>query len=154
MSMTGANQEDGLKPHCFNWQRYIPSGRTLVILIPLLWLFVFFILPLFLVLKISVSEAALARPPYLPLFEWSDESIIKLSINFGNYGYLIEDSLYYKAYLESLTIAFVSTVCCLLIGYPMAYFIAKTQGSLRAILLLFIKAERDFKLDADLHGYH
>ena len=119
-------------------ERFIPSGRTLVILVPLIWLFVFFILPLFLVLKISVSEAALARPPYLPLFEWSDDNFLKFTINFGNYAYLIEDSLYYKAYLESVTIAFFSTVICLLIGYPMAYYIAKQQGAFRAILLLMI----------------
>ena len=118
--------------------RFIPSGRTLVILVPLIWLFVFFILPLFLVLKISVSEAALARPPYLPLFEWSDDNFLKFTLNFGNYAYLIEDSLYYKAYLESVTIAFFSTIICLLIGYPMAYYIAKQQGAFRAVLLLMI----------------
>ncbi|MEO1067325.1 MAG: putrescine ABC transporter permease PotH, partial [Pseudomonadota bacterium] len=99
----------------------IDWGRAAVIAIPLIWLVLFFIAPLFLVLKISVSEVALQRPPYLPLIQWADEGILQFTINFGNYAYLIEDSLYLNAYLESLKIAGVSTLFCLLIGYPMAY---------------------------------
>lgn len=115
-----------------------PSGRTLVIVIPLVWLLIFFVFPLFLVLKISISEAAIARPPYLPLFEWAEGGILYFKINFGNYAYLIEDSLYLNAYLESIKIAFVSSLLCLLIGYPMAYFIARARASVRAILLLLV----------------
>lgn len=118
--------------------KYLPTGRTFVIAIPLLWLFIFFILPLAFVLKISVSEVALQRPPYLPLFEWAEEGVLRLSINFGNYAYLIDDSLYLNAYLESLKIAGVSTIFCLLIGYPMAYFIARAKSSARTVLLLLV----------------
>lgn len=126
----------GTKTSGFNLARY--SGRQIVIAVPLLWLALFFILPLALVLKISVSEVALQRPPYLPLFEWLDEGVLKFTINFGNYAYLIEDSLYLNAYLESLKIAGISMLICLLIGYPMAYYIARARASVRAVLLLLV----------------
>ncbi len=113
------------------------SGRVLVIAVPTLWLLVFFLVPFLVVLKISVAEPLIARPPYSPLFvDGPDGWSIKATL--GNYAYLIEDSLYIKAYLSSIKIAFIATILTLLIGYPMAYFIARTSEPMRSILLLLI----------------
>jgi len=113
------------------------SGRALVIAIPILWLLVFFLAPFWVVATISLSEAAIARPPYLPIWEWKD-GILNLSLNFGNFLFLIEDALYYSAYLNSLKIAAFSTIFALMIGYPMAYMIARAPDGLRNILLMLV----------------
>ena len=114
------------------------TGRGLVIAVPLLWLLVFFLIPFAVVLKLSLSEAAIAIPPYTPLYEWDEEGLLQISLNFSNYLFLLEDSLYVSAYLESLKIASISTLFCLLIGYPMAYFIARSEPSTRNVLLLLV----------------
>jgi putrescine transport system permease protein len=115
------------------------SGRSLVIAVPTVWLLVFFLIPFAVVLKLSVSEAAIAIPPYLPLYEWDgEEGYLQLSLNLGNFFYLWEDDLYVSAYLESIKIAVISTVICLVIGFPMAYFIARSEPSTRNILLLLV----------------
>lgn len=113
------------------------SGRSLVIAIPTLWLLIFFLIPFVVVAKISLSEAAIARPPYLPIWNW-DDGFLNLTLNFGNYKYLIEDALYYSAYLESIKIAALSTVFALLIGYPMAYMIARAPDTKRNLLLMLV----------------
>ncbi len=114
------------------------TGRGLVIAVPTLWLLVFFLIPFAVVLKISFSEALIARPPYAPLFTWDEGGKLLLSLNFSNYEYLWEDSLYYVAYLQSIKIAAISTIICLLIGYPMAYYIARSPESTRNILLMLV----------------
>ncbi len=118
--------------------RFGLGGRALVIAVPTLWLLVFFLIPFAVVLKISLSEALIARPPYAPLYEWDEEGRLLLSLNFGNYSYLWEDSLYFFAYLESIKIAVVSTILCLLVGYPMAYYIARSPERTRNILLMLV----------------
>lgn len=115
----------------------IKHGRVLVIGIPYLWLFLFFLVPFLIVLKISFSMAEYAQPPYTPLFEWIEEGIT-ITVNFGNYLFLLSDSLYATAYLNSIRIAAISTVITLLIGYPMAYGIARASGSMRSILLMMV----------------
>ncbi|MGI9488992.1 MAG: ABC transporter permease subunit [Geminicoccaceae bacterium] len=119
-------------------KRFGLGGRALVIAVPTLWLLVFFLIPFAVVLKISLSEALIARPPYAPLYEWDEEGRLLLSLNFGNYSYLWEDSLYFFAYLESIKIAVVSTILCLLIGYPMAYYIARSPERTRNVLLMLV----------------
>ena len=113
-------------------------ARRLVIALPYLWLLVFFLLPFIIVFKISLSEAILARPPYAPLWEYLQDGYIQIQLHLNNYSRLWQDPLYLVAYLNALKIAAVSTVICLLIGYPMAYGIARTRGSLRTLLLMLI----------------
>jgi len=113
------------------------SGRALVVAIPTLWLLVFFLIPFAVVAKISLSEAAIARPPYLPLWNWAD-GILNISLNLGNYQYLIEDALYYSAYLKSVQISAISTLFAALIGYPMAYMIARAAPRTRNLLLMLV----------------
>nr|WP_185754906.1 ABC transporter permease subunit [Pseudomonas oleovorans] len=115
----------------------MPTGRHAVIGIPFLWLFLFFLLPFIIVLKISFAEADVAIPPYTEIYQWADNKLTLL-LNFGNYIFLSEDALYLSAYLGSLQIAFFSTLLCLLIGYPMAYAIARAPKENQTVLLLLI----------------
>ncbi|WP_417706955.1 ABC transporter permease subunit [Pseudomonas sp.] len=115
----------------------MPTGRHAVIGIPFLWLFMFFLLPFIIVLKISFAEADVAIPPYTEIYQWADNKLTLL-LNFGNYIFLTEDALYLSAYLGSLQIAFFSTLLCLLIGYPMAYAIARAPKEHQTVLLLLI----------------
>lgn len=112
-------------------------GRILVIAIPTVWLLVFFLIPFLVVAKISFSEAAIARPPYLPIVEWVD-GFLRVNLNFGNYLFLLEDPLYVAAYLGSVKIAGVATIIALLIGYPMAYLIARSAPDRRNLLLMLV----------------
>jgi putrescine transport system permease protein len=113
------------------------GGRWLVIAAPLLWLLVFFLIPFLVVAKISLSEAAIARPPFTPLVAWEDLRAV-LTLNFGNFARLFQESLYVNAYLSSLKIAFVSAVITLFVGYPIAYYIARSPEGRRAVLLTLV----------------
>jgi putrescine transport system permease protein len=114
------------------------TGRTGVIAIPYLWLFLFFLIPFAYVLKISLSESLIAIPPYSSLIEWGEEALVSIHLNLGNYLFLLEDDLYWFSYVNSAKIALISTVVCLLIGYPMAYGIARAHPAYRNTLLLLI----------------
>ena len=117
--------------------RHRPGGRHAVIVAPYIWLLVFFLVPFLIVFKISFAEMQVAIPPYTDLVEWLDGKLT-ISLNLGNYAYLIEDPLYVDAYLHSLEIAGISTLLCLLLGYPMAWAIANSSPSVRNILLLLV----------------
>jgi putrescine transport system permease protein len=112
-------------------------GRSLVIAVPFLWLLIFFLIPFLVVAKISLSEPAIAMPPYVPVIEW-DEMRAILTLNFGNFAFLFDDPLYLNAYVSSLKIAFVSALLALVIGYPMAYFIARSEDPWRSLLLMLV----------------
>ncbi len=114
------------------------TGRTAVMGVPTLWLLLFFLVPFIIVFKISISDARLGMPPYEPLWTWISTQAIQLKLNFANYAFLWEDALYGSAYLNSLLTAGVSTLLCLLIGYPMAYGIARSKPAWRNLLLLLV----------------
>ena len=118
-------------------KRFVPGGRWLVIAVPFLWLVLFFAIPFLIVLKISFSHLAIAMPPYTPIVEYVD-NWPRLKLNLANYGAIFADSQYAWAYLSSLKIAAISTLLCLLIGYPMAYFIARMKPSTRNIALMAV----------------
>jgi putrescine transport system permease protein len=112
-------------------------GRRLVAGIPALWLTGLFLVPFLIVLKLSFSEVRLAVPPYAPLLAWV-HGLPLPRLHFANYAFLFTDSLYVSSYLYSLKVAAVATLCCLLIGYPMAYAIARSRPSGRNVLLMLI----------------
>lgn len=114
------------------------TGRRLIIGLPWLWLALFFALPFLFVLKLSLSESVLAQPPYLDLLREFRDGVLVLAINLGNYQLLLEDSLYFKALLSSLQIAGLSTLLTLLLGYPMAYAIARAPRHWRLPLMMLI----------------
>ncbi|UYG01044.1 MULTISPECIES: ABC transporter permease subunit [unclassified Halomonas] len=112
-------------------------GRRAVIALPLLWLTLFFLLPFVLVLKISLAESMVAIPPFGPLIEYSDQ-VLHVFLNLGNYLFLLSDSLYAAAYWGSIKTAFISTVACLLLGYPMAYAMARAPLRWQLVLVLLV----------------
>jgi putrescine transport system permease protein len=115
------------------------SGRSLVIAVPWIWLLLFFVIPFIIVLGISFAETRwLGSPPYSPLFEWAEGKVVAVHANLRNFRFLFEDTLYLNALLSSLKVAGVSTILCLLIGYPMAYGIARAKTTWRNTLLLLI----------------
>jgi putrescine transport system permease protein len=114
------------------------TGRRLIIGLPWLWLGLFFALPFLFVLKLSLSESVLAQPPYLYLLREFQDGVLLLAINLGNYQLLLEDSLYLKALISSLQIAALSTLLTLLLGYPMAYAIARSPRHWRLPLMMLI----------------
>ena len=114
------------------------DGRSIVTAVPYLWLLLFFLIPFVIVLKISFSTGQIAMPPYEPLLHWTGEKVLQIKLNLGNFAFLVEDDLYWKAYLNSIWVASVSTFFCLLLGYPIAYAIARSNPSARNILMLLI----------------
>ncbi len=113
------------------------ADRRLVAGIPILWLIVLFMIPFLIVFRISFSEVRLAIPPYTPLITWHHGSPA-LEVHWSAYKFLFTDSLYISSYLYSLKVAAISTLCCLLIGYPMAYAIARAQPAVRSVLLMLV----------------
>ena len=114
------------------------DGRGAVILVPYLWLLAFFMMPFLIVLKISFSEVLIAMPPYAPLWEWVDDTYVQLTLNLENYRLLWEDRLYWKSYVNSLKIAGIATLLALLLGYPIAYAMARAPRQWRAVLLMLV----------------
>ena len=126
--MTGARRT-------YRWR--VPGQHWLVVIPPYLWLLLFFAVPFAIVLKISLAESAIAQPPYTALYEYLND-VLTLRVTFANYLFLFSDSLYFEAYLSSLRIAAISTGICLLIGYPIAYGIARMQGPMQSLLLMLV----------------
>ncbi len=118
--------------------RFAFSGRTLVAAVPYTWLLLFFLVPFAIVLKIAFADQVLAQPPYTSLTAWADGKYLTLKLNVSNFLFLVQDNLYWKAYLNSVQVAAVSTIFCLLIGYPMAYGIARTNPAWRNVLLMLV----------------
>jgi putrescine transport system permease protein len=124
-------------------QKLISSvASRLVITVPYLWLLIFFLIPFVIVFKISLSEVAMAIPPYTPALSlsagWQGLTESFAQFSWDNYIWLVEDPLYYKAYLSSLLIAAVSTVLTLIIGYPIAYGMARAPATMRPTLLMLV----------------
>ncbi len=110
-------------------------GRFIVVALPILWLALFFLAPFLIVAKISVAESLPGmRPPYSGLFDDAGT----LTLELANYGALVRDPLYLAAYLNSLGFAAVSTLACLLIGFPIAYGIARAGTAARLVLLVLV----------------
>jgi len=115
--------------------RSLLSGRGLVIAAPLLFLLAFFLAPFLVVGKISVSE--MEGVGFKDLFGYAD-GVLQLSLKFGNYIFLAEDPLYFNTYLASLKYAAATTVLCLAIGYPFAYFMARAKATVQPVLLMLV----------------
>jgi putrescine transport system permease protein len=111
------------------------SGRTAVIAAPFLFLLLFFLLPFVIVGKISVSE--METVTFKEVLTWSD-GVVTLALRFSNYLFITEDPLYFKTYLASLQYALATTLLCLAIGYPFAYFMARARPTLQPALLMLV----------------
>ncbi|QCK85099.1 ABC transporter permease subunit [Phreatobacter aquaticus] len=118
------------------------AARRITILIPYLWLVLFFLVPFGIVAKMSLSQVATAVPPYVPNFGWGDgwsgwlDKARELSSD--NYAVVLGDSLYIDAFLTSLRIAATGTLILLIIGYPMAHAMARASAGIRPLLVMAV----------------
>ncbi|MDX2307243.1 MAG: ABC transporter permease [Hyphomicrobium sp.] len=116
--------------------------RWLVIAVPYLWLFLFFLVPFFIVFRLSLSDVATAIPPYTPVIDLSQglKGITDAigQWDFENYAFIFSDNLYINAYWSSIQIAALSTFLTLLIAYPMAYGMARAPKEWQATLVMLI----------------
>jgi putrescine transport system permease protein len=113
-------------------------GRAAVSSVPMAWLLLFFLVPFLIVLKLSFSEGLLAMPPYAPLLVWTHERVLSIQLHLANYDFLFTDPLYLNSFLYSVKVAAVSTVLCLLLGYPMALAISRAAPATRNLLLMLV----------------
>jgi putrescine transport system permease protein len=117
-------------------------GQRIAILVPYAWLVIFFLLPFLIVVKISLSQLAIAQPPYLPHLDlaagWDGVKAFLSALTLENYARLVSDDLYIASYFKSLQIAGLSTVLLLLIGYPLAYGIARAPRQWQPVLFLLV----------------
>ena len=115
--------------------RFLATGRTAVIGMPYLWLLAFFLLPFLIVARISVSE--MENVTFKDLVTFKD-GLLQVSLKFSGYQFIAEDSLYFNAYLRSVQYAAATTLLCLAIGYPFAYFMARAKSTAQPALLMLV----------------
>jgi putrescine transport system permease protein len=117
-------------------------GARLVVAVPYFWLVVFFLIPFLIVLKISLSQTAIAQPPYLPLLDlsagWNGIKMFLAGLDLDNFATLFSDDIYALSYLKSVKVAAVSTAILLVIGYPLAYGMARAPRRLQAMLVMLV----------------
>src|SRR5215472_7491860 len=118
------------------------GGGWSAVLIPYAWLVLFFLLPFLIVLKISLSATAIEQPPYTPVFDpaggLAGLKAFLAELSFDNYAQLVADRLYVSSYLRSLEIAAVSTILLLVLGYPVAYGMARVARRWQGLLLVLV----------------
>jgi putrescine transport system permease protein len=117
------------------------SGKVVdraIIVMPYLWLLIFFLAPFALVMKISLADPLLATPPYTPMFDWAEDAVHRFHVTFENFLFVFQDRLYLFTYWSSVKIAAVSTLLVLLLGYPMAYAIARAPKDKQSFLLMLV----------------
>lgn len=116
--------------------------RRLLVAVPYAWLLVLFLVPFGIVLKISLSDVALSIPPYTPTLDlsegWAGITGFLAALDLENYVFLTTDALYWKAYLSSLQIAVLSTIFTLIVGFPIAYGMARAPDEWRPALLMLV----------------
>jgi putrescine transport system permease protein len=118
-----------------NYLRSLMSGRHLVIGVPYVWFLMLALVPLLIVLKISLSE--MEATSVSNMVDWT-HGWPTLKLNFSSYLFLTTDALYYQTYISSLKYALMTTVICLAIGYPFAYFMARSPRHIQPTLLMLI----------------
>jgi putrescine transport system permease protein len=109
---------------------------------PYLWMALFFLVPFFFVLKISLSQTAIAQPPYTPVFDvaegWEAVRDAFAALSIDNFRLLVSDDLYILSYLRSLVVAAISTSILLLIGYPIAYGMARLPQRWQSVAMMLV----------------
>jgi putrescine transport system permease protein len=103
-----------------------------------LWMALFVLVPLVILALISLSEAQIGIPPYKPLFEWTDGNLTAVNASLTSYAQLIEDGTLQTSFEESIKLSGLTTLICLVIGWPMAWAIARAPGNRRGLLLLLV----------------
>lgn len=114
------------------------TGRNFLISLPSAWIIVFFLCPCLILLKISLSDSVISSPPYTSLIDWISGNVLQIRLNLGNYISLFSNEMYMRGFATSVLIAGASTICCLLIGFPMALAIVRSSPKVRAMLLTLV----------------
>ena len=135
--MTKLNALGGMTLYTSLMSNFLKKQNFWFVFTPYFWLVAFFFIPLALIFKISISVSEWGMPPYKDLFEFTDG---KFSINstLANYVFIFSDPFYIRSYLNSLSLALISTLVCLLIGYPIAFYVAKSKENIRNLLLIIL----------------
>jgi len=120
----------------------VPWRARPVVLVPYLWLAIFFLAPFLIVLKISLSAPAIAQPPYTPVLDvaagWQGLQAFLAALTVDNYAFIASDWLYLASYLRSLELAAISTLLLLLIGFPLAYGMARAPRRWQPALFMLV----------------
>jgi putrescine transport system permease protein len=123
-------------------RRIFARPARLAAIAPYVWMVLFFLVPFVFVLKISLSQTAIAQPPYEPVFDltagWSALKAAFAALSFDNFKLLGSDDIYVYAYLRSLTVAVAATALLLLIGYPIAYGMARLPKRWQAVAMVLV----------------
>lgn len=127
----------GLKKQRSN-QHKDNEGRFLIAFFPMLWMFLFFLIPMFIILKISFAEMQFSMPPFSKVFSCIGSYLIEIKINFKNYVNFLANYYYIIAFKNSIVLSVTATAICFLLGYPMAYGIHNANNKLKSILLLLV----------------
>jgi len=136
---SGLDVRERVVPFLYELSERIQSAwKTVVVVLPYAWLLIFFLAPFFIVLKISLAEPLIASPPFSALINFAEDGAMNIRLVFENFSYLWEDEFYVTTYVNSLKISTISTILCLLLGYPMAYGIVRAQPTSKNILLLLV----------------
>ncbi len=118
-----------------------PSHR-LVLLLPYAWLALFFLVPFLIVLKISLAQTAIAQPPYVPVLDlsagWQGVQSFIAGLTLDGYRLIASDPIYLTSYLKSLKVAALTTAILLLVGYPLAYGIARSPRRWQPLLVMAV----------------
>src|SRR3984893_8826816 len=118
------------------------GGARVVVLIPYLWLVFLFLIPFLIVVKISLSQTAIAQPPYTPVLDlgggWQGLKTFAAALSLDNYSLIASDSLYLVSYVRSIQIAAMSTVLLLLLGFPLAYGMARAPRRWQPALFMLV----------------
>lgn len=115
-----------------------PLSKYLALGVPFLWLLLFVLLPVVILAAISLSESHLGIPPYKPIVEWTGGQFSGVNASLNSYVQLVEDGTLGVSFQESITLAGLTTLICLLIGWPMAWAMARTRPDRRGPLLLLV----------------
>ena len=114
------------------------NSHRFIIGVPYIWLTLFFLIPFLIILRISFTEAEIASPPFSNLLEWVDDGLLQITVNFQNYMEIWSDGIYIHAYLNSIKIAFFSTLLTLIIGYPIALAMSRASKKWQLFLVMLV----------------
>ncbi len=111
------------------------SNGFFVSAVPNVWIIIFFIIPIFLIFKISFTESVISIPPLGKMCFFTDNWVINIKLNFVNYVRMLRENYYLTAFVNSVVITTITTFICLLLGFPMAYGISKTKVRTQSALV-------------------
>ncbi len=114
------------------------NSAKVIIGVPYLWLFCFFIVPFLIILRISFTEAEIASPPYSSVLTWVEGGVLEIKLNLQNYITLWQDDIYISAYLSSIKIAAISTFFTFVVGFPIALALSRLPKRWRLFGLMMV----------------